>query len=597
MLRKIFLSYRRADTGPMTGRLSDRLRDVFPSYEVFMDVDSIAPGQDWKSELEHQIALSDIILVMIGSRWLEELDPETGSRRIDSPNDFVRFEIASAIRRGLFVQPVLVDGATMPAENDLPDDIKPLCRHNAISITTRAFHQDTQPLIKRIKELSPGWAEALLHGFVNTPTYVMLISMLILSSLTLFAARMLDISIFTAPIVIDSKIEHLKGVTIDKELGYFFTINWSLFIFLLMPIAVFLLHATMQEGSRLIAELNLKKMLVYIDPDGQRIVRPSTELWGVIVRRTATFALIMCALGFSLGLFQWYAYSGQWYFRGFELKSFLETSTGADWQVSWALLPSLEGNGLAITGFALWNYLFYGLGWAAIFIYYMFVFILINELQQVAQRIGRSKAGTIQVAVAERTTGGFGSLASIQRYHGWLCAVAVLNMFAMALRNTYLPHSCNAFDPASVAPGTVPAHCTSMLGMIEAVLQSGYSTIKNVITGQSSDLSQLFFTYTPSNEFTLGALYHILIIACFFFFISTKMRSIVESARANTAEASEDIGRPLVRELAVNGRLTFVMIVAGAMAAVFVNMLLIYLLLLAVFWIVQIVRRPLQVSP
>jgi hypothetical protein len=90
-----------------------------------------------------------------------------------------------------------------------------------------------------------------------------------------------------------------------------------------------------------------------------------------------------------------------------------------------------------------------------------------NELQQVSQSIGLSRADTIQLSSAERDTGGFGSLASIQRYHGWFCAVAVLNMIAMSLRNTYLPPDCKF-------PDKVPPHCTLMQGFIKEVLWSGY---------------------------------------------------------------------------------------------------------------------------
>jgi hypothetical protein len=550
-------------------------------------------GEHFKERLERQIALSDIVLVMIGPYWLE-IDPKSSTRRIDHPDDSVRFEVASALRRGLFVLPILIDGAKLPAESDLPRDIQALVWRHCISLTSQEFNRDVQPLLQRIKDLSPGRVEALLHWFIDRPTYIVLLSLMILSALTLFAAVTLSIGILDARITIEievSNIAPLKNESITKEVGYFLALNWSAFILPFMPISVFLLHATMQEGNSLITEINFKKMLVYIDHDGHRVPRRANELWALIIRVTALFTLIMAALTFILGVWQWYKYSGQWFIRGYEEKTFLDVSTGPDWQVGWALRKSLEGSGLAITIFALWNYLFYGFGWALTFGYYIFVLILTTELQQVAQSVGPSRTYTLQVSSAERDTGGFGSLASIQRYLGWFCAVAVLNMITMSLRNTYLPLHCIA-----PLPDKVPPHCTSMQGFIEEMLWSDYSVMKDLVLGNGFDILPLFFIYTAPNDFTIGPLLNILLYACLFLFISNKTRRIVEAAHANTSEAPVDIGRPLIRELAVNGRLTVVMIMTGAMVTFFPNILFIYAILFAVFWIVQVFRRPLSVT-
>jgi hypothetical protein len=254
----IFISYRRSDTGAVAGRISDRLSDTFANCEVFLDVVSINPGADFKVELEQTLALSDLVLVIIGPRWAE-VDPATNARRIDAPDDLVRFEVSSALRRQLVVQPILVDGARMPLESELPEDIRYLARHNALSVTTEKFRQDIQPLLKRIKDLSPGRGEALLRRFVDTPTYVTVLSTMLLTSMTVFTAILLHLGIFQAPIKLQgTNIADLKSATITRELGYLFTLNWSLFFLVVMPVLIFLLHATMQEGNRLLREINLK---------------------------------------------------------------------------------------------------------------------------------------------------------------------------------------------------------------------------------------------------------------------------------------------------------------------------------------------------
>jgi hypothetical protein len=91
MAGKIFINYRRGDDPGFTGRLFDRLEDAFPPEQLFMDVDSIAPGLDFVRVLEEQVAACDIFLAVIGQHWLDARDA-AGNRRLDNPGDFVRIE-------------------------------------------------------------------------------------------------------------------------------------------------------------------------------------------------------------------------------------------------------------------------------------------------------------------------------------------------------------------------------------------------------------------------------------------------------------------------------------------------------------------------
>src|SRR4051795_8809425 len=109
---RIFISYRREDTEYPAGWLYDRLSDHFPRGEVFKDVDSIEPGEDFVDVLTEAVASCDALLVLIGQHWLSVTGP-SGGRRLDEPGDFVRLEVEAALQRGVRVVPVLVGRAAM----------------------------------------------------------------------------------------------------------------------------------------------------------------------------------------------------------------------------------------------------------------------------------------------------------------------------------------------------------------------------------------------------------------------------------------------------------------------------------------------------
>ena len=136
----IAISYRRDDSSPVTGRLYDRLQAKFGSQNVFMDIDSIRPGADFREQINETICRADAVVAVIGRRWLGE-QPD-GSRRIDDPNDFVHLEIASALRCNIPVIPVLVDDTPMPLREKLPSDIQGLVFRQALPLDSGLdFHQ------------------------------------------------------------------------------------------------------------------------------------------------------------------------------------------------------------------------------------------------------------------------------------------------------------------------------------------------------------------------------------------------------------------------------------------------------------------------
>ena len=121
-MRAIFISYRREDTEGQAGRLFDDLVKLFGEESVFMDVAAIEPGRDFRKAIDEQVASCGVLLALMGRNWLDARDPG-GRRRLDDPLDFVRLETAAALKRDIPVVPVLVQGASMPRADQLPEDL------------------------------------------------------------------------------------------------------------------------------------------------------------------------------------------------------------------------------------------------------------------------------------------------------------------------------------------------------------------------------------------------------------------------------------------------------------------------------------------
>jgi uncharacterized protein YecT (DUF1311 family) len=152
VLGGVFISYRREDSGGFAGRIYDRLRGSLGRENVFFDVDSIAPGIDFVDALSMRVGRCDALIAVIGKHWASTTDAEN-RRRLDDPNDFVRVEIEAAIKRGVRVIPVLVDGASLPKTDDLPRSLKTLIRRQAIEISHARFDSDVERLNRALSEL------------------------------------------------------------------------------------------------------------------------------------------------------------------------------------------------------------------------------------------------------------------------------------------------------------------------------------------------------------------------------------------------------------------------------------------------------------
>ncbi len=176
---EVFISYRREDSQGFAGRLADDLIECFGAEHVFRD-DDIPEGEDFARVLERALSACEVIIVMIGPAWLGARDHR--GRRLDDPDDWVRREIEAALRRDIWVLPVLVAGAAMPRAESLPAELAGLPRVQALALADRGWDEDLERLarllMKRIPALrtAPGVARRfgaapsgldLLRGYLD----------------------------------------------------------------------------------------------------------------------------------------------------------------------------------------------------------------------------------------------------------------------------------------------------------------------------------------------------------------------------------------------------------------------------------------------
>jgi hypothetical protein len=150
--RGVFLSYRRDDAGPYARSLQLQLSQRIPDARIFMDLDSIEPGLDFAEVIEAAVNSSAVLVALIGRQWLT-LTGEDGARRLDNPDDYVRFEVTTALEHGVRVIPVLIDGASALRRQDLPEELHKLARLNAAKLSWDRYQDDADRLLDLIQRV------------------------------------------------------------------------------------------------------------------------------------------------------------------------------------------------------------------------------------------------------------------------------------------------------------------------------------------------------------------------------------------------------------------------------------------------------------
>jgi hypothetical protein len=151
-MARIFVNYRHSVAQGQAAPIIAWLDHHFDA-DVFADI-RIEPGERFLDKIESELASVEAFVAIIGHGWLDTKD-ETGKSRLDDPEDVLRVEIATALRRDIVIVPVLVQDAAMPGKDQLPEDLRALAEFHALRITFEAeqFLRGMERLTKRLESI------------------------------------------------------------------------------------------------------------------------------------------------------------------------------------------------------------------------------------------------------------------------------------------------------------------------------------------------------------------------------------------------------------------------------------------------------------
>jgi hypothetical protein len=145
----VFINYRREDSEGDTRAIYNRLAEETDASNLFLDVEAIDAGENWRVRIDNMLQKVNAVVVVIGPRWLDLLNARSTAGAFDS----VRVEIAASLKRSdVQVIPVLVNGARLPAQGALPEEIKGLTDLNAIEVRGSAWTSDVERLVKALRK-------------------------------------------------------------------------------------------------------------------------------------------------------------------------------------------------------------------------------------------------------------------------------------------------------------------------------------------------------------------------------------------------------------------------------------------------------------
>ena len=150
-MAEVFISYRHDDSEGWAGRLAEAIQIAFGETEVFFDMESIIPSAEWRRSIEEALTSCKVLIALIGPRWVSAAAP-AGQRRLDNPQDVVRYEIASALHHGIPLLPVLVGGATLPQSAELPKELQGVLAYQALELPTRRWKRDIELVLAAVEK-------------------------------------------------------------------------------------------------------------------------------------------------------------------------------------------------------------------------------------------------------------------------------------------------------------------------------------------------------------------------------------------------------------------------------------------------------------
>lgn len=143
----IFISYRREDSEGWAGRLAEKFQHEFGKDVVFYDYDSIEPSHDWKVAIKEGLRQCKLLIAVIGPKWMVATNA-SGTRRLDDPADLLRFELSTALQKGIPILPLLVGKAQLPRSEDLPREIQDILKYQALELQSRNAGKEIESIME-----------------------------------------------------------------------------------------------------------------------------------------------------------------------------------------------------------------------------------------------------------------------------------------------------------------------------------------------------------------------------------------------------------------------------------------------------------------
>ena len=143
----VFISYRRSEAAAYARGLYESLVERFGRERVFLDLKNIGLGEDFVEAITAAAESCAVMIVLVSRGW------SRGAQGQEGVDDYVRLEVATALGRKIRVIPILIQGAAMPAPKDLPEDLAPLVRRNALALSDTRWERDVEDLIETLESL------------------------------------------------------------------------------------------------------------------------------------------------------------------------------------------------------------------------------------------------------------------------------------------------------------------------------------------------------------------------------------------------------------------------------------------------------------
>lgn len=579
MKSDIFISYRRSKDGKETDSavsLKTNLQRRLTGKSIYLDVHGAPTGETIQGDILKLTRASQVFVIAINSTWNDTVE------RLQNPNDYVRLEIELALSLDLNIMPIVLSDGRLPTIDELPESLRGILDRQATFVSNyETYDNAIDDFARAIKMVSPNTTVRALNWLTENDAANIVFGLVILGGLMLFLSRILNIHLFTFTTEVEASLGSIEafGAIIEREVGVIMAWNWTVVVIVITPMMALIACNTLKITKEFFDNLQVKQMIFYVGNKGQQTPITARRLWDTIINPTSIWCQAFVIIAIVLGVVQWWQYSGQWYFKGFDLTNFMQESTGPDWHVAWALgIDRLADSGGSTIVFALLMYLVYGIGSAITFSFYAFLFNFSSKLSHLATSVGATAKSVLMLDINDQQNGGLEALKRIQTYHATFCYWSLAAMYVMALRNAYLPLVCRIPDGISSSFDNQEAmleQCTTMGNFVFMIFLSFQHFFSSLLEGQP-DFGILFFTYSAQNHFVLGSMLYVLLIASFFFLISVRMKTIIESAQSN---ANSEIAMNLIRQLSFENVRVLSILFLGALSTVFLNLGLFVLIL------------------